>query len=244
MSDGLDSHATSATPRGSPAGFWGKAFSLLGGVVIGAALMAFVFASGLADRWLPANTPGAWGRFSGNPKTEWIVHEREMQLLEDFAYIDAADRAWVAPKGSIIDGASIPRALWTVVGSPYVGDYRNASIVHDVECRRRTIASDDVHRMFYEACRCGGIKERRAKTLYAAVYLFGPRWAVRELKETKTYVDETGATKTAEVRVFKADAIARPAAVLDEADVRKLETYIEKNNPTLEQIQALDVEKL
>ena len=66
-----------------------------------------------------------------------------------------------------MDGASIPRALWTLVGSPYRGDYRRASIVHDQAC-------DDAHgdkdkrraadRMFYHACREGGCNINQGET--------------------------------------------------------------------------------
>lgn len=62
---------------------------------------------------------GKHGSFSGNPKTEWLVDEsgadRNMRLLKDFFYTDPDGRKWPAPSGSIIDGASIPRPLWTTV---------------------------------------------------------------------------------------------------------------------------------
>ena len=44
-------------------------------------------------------------------------------------------------------------------GGPLDGPYRNASIVHDVACVSMTDPWDDVHFMFYEACRCGGVPE-------------------------------------------------------------------------------------
>lgn len=54
------------------------------------------------------------GTFSGNPKTEWLTEQgadRNMRMLEDFWYDDPAGRRWKAPKGSIVNGASIPEAL-------------------------------------------------------------------------------------------------------------------------------------
>ena len=44
----------------------------------------------------------------------------------------------------------------------------------------------DVHRMFYEACRCGGVGERKAKTMDWAVHNFGPRWEFVEQKLPET----------------------------------------------------------
>ena len=67
------------------------------------------------------------GTFSGNPKTEWLVNaseeDRDMRLLEDFDYTDPDGRVWPAPKDSIVNGASIPRPLWSTVGSPYTDGY-------------------------------------------------------------------------------------------------------------------------
>jgi len=51
-----------------------------------------------------------------------------MKLLEDFWYDDPKGRHWLAPMGSIINGASIPQALWSTVGSPYTDIPRNATI--------------------------------------------------------------------------------------------------------------------
>ena len=112
------------------------------------------------------------GRFSGNPKTEWLARppsDRDMKLLEDFWYDDPKGRHWLAPMGSIINGASIPQALWSTVGSPYTDNYRRASIVHDVACDDPTINRDDADEMFYYACRAGGCSFLQAKILYAGV---------------------------------------------------------------------------
>ncbi len=111
-------------------------------------------------------------RFSGNPKTEWLFStepDRDMKLLEEFSYKDPSGRRWIAPAGSIINGASIPRALWSSVGSPYTDDYRCASIVHDVACQDRSVARREADKMFYNACIAGGCSAHRAGILYAGV---------------------------------------------------------------------------
>lgn len=114
-----------------------------------------------------------YGSFSGNPKTEWLEDpakpDRNMKLLDDFWYIDPGGIKWLAPKDSVINGASIPRPLWTTVGSPYTDDYRRASIVHDVACNDKKIKRKDADRMFYFACLAGGCSEGQAKILYAGV---------------------------------------------------------------------------
>ncbi|MFH1098223.1 MAG: DUF1353 domain-containing protein [Candidatus Desantisbacteria bacterium] len=114
-----------------------------------------------------------YGSFSGNPKTEWLVdkngEDRNMSLLNNFWYIDPNGKKWNAPKGHVIDGASIPRPLWSTVGSPYTDDYRRASVVHDVACDDPTVLRKDADIMFYFACLAGGCSLPKAKLLYAGV---------------------------------------------------------------------------
>jgi hypothetical protein len=63
-----------------------------------------------------------------------------------------------------------------VVGTPFIGDYRRASVVHDVACERHEKTSRDAHRMFYEAMLTDGTSKPRALLFYTAVRLFGPQW--------------------------------------------------------------------
>lgn len=123
---------------------------------------------------LPAGE--SFGRFEGRVIAEWTGDGRNMRLIEDFAYIDGTGRIWRAPAGSIINGASIPQAFWSFIGGPFEGPYRNASVIHDVACEDQSASWEDVHRAFYDACRCGGVSDSKAKLMYWAVYRFGPRW--------------------------------------------------------------------
>ncbi|MBW8812592.1 MAG: DUF1353 domain-containing protein [Caulobacterales bacterium] len=121
-------------------------------------------------------------QFSGEPATRWLTlpaPDRNMQLLEDFWFEDRAGRRWDAPKDSVVDGTSIPQALWAVVGSPYTGFYRRASIVHDIACDNAKTEDDRraADRMFYEACREGGCSVEEALVLYTGVRI-GAAWGV------------------------------------------------------------------
>jgi len=116
------------------------------------------------------------GHFDGEVVATWLSDHRRMRLEEDFAFVDASGKRWEAPEGSVVDGASIPRPLWALVGGPFLGGYRKASVVHDVACQERNESWEDVHRMFYEACIAGGTRTPEAKVMYWAVYHFGPRW--------------------------------------------------------------------
>jgi hypothetical protein len=114
------------------------------------------------------------GEFSGNPRTEWLSDkgdDRDMRMLEDFWYIDPNGRRWDAPAGTVVNGASIPRTLWSSVGSPYTGDYRRAALVHDAAVGVEAVVRAEADTMFYFACLCGGCSVLQAKLLYAGVRL-------------------------------------------------------------------------
>ena len=126
----------------------------------------------------------AQARFEGEVEALWLVEpaigddgpDRRMQLLEDFAFVDPNGTRWLAPLGSKIDGASIPQSLWSIAGCPYIGEYRRASVLHDVACQQRVVPSKVVHRMFYDAMICDGVGTTKALEFYTAVRLFGPHW--------------------------------------------------------------------
>ncbi len=121
-----------------------------------------------------------WGRFSGDVVARWLDDGRSMTLVEPFAYVDPRAERWDAPAGAVVNGASIPQAFWSLIGGPFEGRFRDASVVHDVACDARTRTWQATHRMFYEACRCGGVGDVLAKTMYYAVHHFGPRWRLEE----------------------------------------------------------------
>lgn len=117
-----------------------------------------------------------WGKIEGTVKTEWKKTGRDMILLEDVAYHAPDKTIWVAKQGEVINGASIPKAFWSIIGGPYEGEYRWASVFHDVACDNRTRTWREVHYMFYTAMRAAGVPLKKAKIMYAAVYKYGPRW--------------------------------------------------------------------
>lgn len=108
-----------------------------------------------------------------------------MVLESELTFTDAAGREWTAPAGARLNGATIPRALWTSVGPPFVGPYRRASVVHDYFVGENgnpkpptQEARSEADRMFYEACLFDGCSKRFAATLYAGVR-FGS-WMAKE----------------------------------------------------------------
>lgn len=154
--------------------------------------------------------------FKGDVDVRWLVEDgedRKMQLLADFSFFDSTGFEWEAKTDDIVDGASIPDAIWSkVVGTPFIGDYRRASVVHDVACEKKIKTSRDAHRMFYEAMLADGTPEARALLFYTAVRLFGPKWD-KAVGLTNRQFKATLSSKTAEQPIdFK-----KLEAALDEA---------------------------
>lgn len=150
-----------------------------------AGVMAAGFCGGCAQDG-GGGGPGGSGRFEAEvADVQLLADGRNAVLLKPFAYVDGNGSRWECPAGETVDGASIPQVFWSIVGGPFEGKYRFASIVHDRYCRAphggRTWR--DVHRMFYEACLAGGTDPALAKVMYAAVFHFGPRWADQEKGE-------------------------------------------------------------
>jgi hypothetical protein len=179
---------------------------------------------------------GEFGRFIGEVITKWLVEEgddRLMQVLNQFTYEDPAIKQWTTPAGWKVDGASIPRALWTIVGSPFTGDYRRASVVHDYYCDVRTEPSERVHLMFYNACRADGVGVVKANTLYYGVLAGGPSWqTVRVVNFNVAAAPAPGG----EAIDFKDTVVSQPP--LDEKKLEEDIRWIAENNPSLDQIRA------
>lgn len=99
-------------------------------------------------------------------------------------FVDAQGRSWVAPGRTLTDGASIPKIFTSIVGDPTSPEFINAAAVHDAYCGIGNEAGayyqeakwEDVHKMFYDGLIVGGTEEFRAKMMFAAVWLGGPRW--------------------------------------------------------------------
>ena len=62
-----------------------------------------------------------WGYYSGDPILKWNPDGRTMTVMTELSYTDPHGVIWDAPAGSVTDGASIPRYLWSLIGGPFGG---------------------------------------------------------------------------------------------------------------------------
>jgi len=128
------------------------------------------------------------GVFSQAGVSVSIVPDTALKQLagQALTFTDVAGVEWLAPLGTLTDGASIPQVALSVTGDRFGNDVLRAAIVHDAWCqednaqqtpeqyRKRTWQA--THRMFYEALLAGCTSKAKALLLYSAVFLKGPRW--------------------------------------------------------------------
>jgi hypothetical protein len=142
------------------------------------AVIAEIAAISTVEPGIVVESAGGHGSFSGLPaQIELGDDGRSAHLLRALTYHGETGVEWPVPSGAWLDGASIPRAFWTIIGGPFEGKYREASIVHDHYCITHTRGWRDTHRMFHEAMLCRGVAGFQARIMFYAVYRFGPRWA-------------------------------------------------------------------
>jgi hypothetical protein len=201
--------------------------------------------------------PESTGKYLGELVISAYGASRTFKLEKSFSYVDPAGTQWDVPtetlvdgvlKPTILDGASIPRAFWSVIGSPWTGPYVRASVIHDYNCDFRTHAWKDVHRVFYNAMLTSQVDWVTAKVMYFAVYTFGPRW---EFEDRDVQVCEAGTPADCQ----RWSTIKRRVAVdvspgwffnFAEVQARSQEAVaqIVETNPSLEEIERLSDERL
>jgi len=90
-----------------------------GGSMLQRLLLSFLVLAFFAhsDRASAACNP----KYVGQLLLEPDANGRSMTVKAPYEYDDAACTAWRVPANAAVDGASIPRGLWTIVGGPWEG---------------------------------------------------------------------------------------------------------------------------
>jgi len=176
----------------------------------------------------PASDGPKWGYYTGNPVTRWNPDGLTMTLLSELRYTDPHGIVWVAPAGSTVNGASIPRSLWSLMGGPFEGKYRDASVLHDVSYEQHKRPWQDCDRMFYNAMRCSGVSAVEAKTMFYALYRFGHHW--------KFPIKRAKPVKFEGAMVARGEEIPR-AIPVNENDVNEARDWIRRAQPSLQEIE-------
>ncbi|MGY3437415.1 MULTISPECIES: DUF1353 domain-containing protein [unclassified Marinovum] len=178
------------SPSSSHRPYW--AIALAGVVAVGGAFAVYSTRGDAEDvSCLARDETSEICRFVGGPLevqgAPVFVSDRPQALFPtraELSFIDARGETWIAPAKTLTDGASIPAIFSALMGDRQSREYLLAAALHDAYCGigNEEIATyhtrpwPDVHRMFYEALLVNGTSPKKARVMYAAVYLGGPRW--------------------------------------------------------------------
>ena len=165
-----------------------------------------------------------------------------MQLdTETLTFVDSKRVHWIAPKGTLTDGATVPRLALTVTDGRFDAAFLKAAVVHDAYCQRenrdRTPEQycarpwKDIHRMFFEASVAGGTNLELAKLMYAAVLLGGPR-CDDEKRDLQHLPDEV---------LIRGFSGTKTWIEQDNPSVEEIEAFINTREPLLVELHELEV---
>jgi hypothetical protein len=150
-----------------------------------------------------------------------------MTLLTELRYTDSIGAVWVAPIGSQVDGASIPRYLWSIMTGPFEGKMSERLRVTRCRVRGAQTAMAGLRPHVYNAMRCSGVSAVEAKTIYYALYKFGiTGFPIKRAKPVKY----EGAL------VARGEQIPRAIPVNPE-QINEAHDWIRSANPSLDQIE-------
>lgn len=187
--------------------------------------------------------PPATARYVGSLVLMPQDDGRLMKLGQAFGYIDPGGTTWTVPANALVDGASIPRVFWPIIGGPWEGQYRAASVVHDWFCAVRIMPWRQTHRMFYDAMLTSRVGPRLAKLMFLAVHYAGPSWDDLTLQNARILTDDGSRRLSPPANTsshgFSSDAEAADARAALLAEFHALSTRVTEADLSLEQIEDM-----
>ena len=120
------------------------------------------------------------------------VDKNRYKLLDDYSRC-VYSRCIIVKRGFVTDGASIPKWLWWLVGSPFTGNYTNAAIIHDALYASEAVNKSFADTMFLKIMEMDGVGWFRRNAMYLAVDMFGHHvWDTHtadSVKEANNFVE-------------------------------------------------------
>lgn len=101
-----------------------------------------------------------------------IIKEDTFILLEDVK-VSSLGYSIRVKRGFDFDGASIPKAFWSVIGNPLTGDYKIAALIHDALYSSQELPKELCDNIFLEIMRLHGVGYIKRYSMYNAVKVFG-----------------------------------------------------------------------
>ena len=114
-----------------------------------------------------------------------IVDDNVFILFEDVA-VESLGYSITVKKGFDFDGASIPKWLWSIYGSPLNGNYVVASLIHDGLYASQKVTKSVSDKIFLDVMKQSNVGYIKRTSMYLAVKMFGGK----DWKEASEYKDE------------------------------------------------------
>ena len=117
----------------------------------------------------------------------------ELEIIDDNLFILSKDKSVeslgysvTVKKGFDFDGASIPKWLWSIYGSPLNGNYVVASLIHDGLYASQKVSKRVSDKIFLDIMKQSNVGYIKRTSMYLAVTMFGGK----DWKEASEYKDE------------------------------------------------------
>lgn len=104
----------------------------------------------------------------------------ELEIIDDNLFILSKDKtveslgySVTVKKGFDFDGASIPKWLWSIYGSPLNGNYVVASLIHDGLYASQKVSKRVSDKIFLDIMKQSNVGYVKRTSMYLAVRVFG-----------------------------------------------------------------------
>ena len=114
-----------------------------------------------------------------------IVNENVFILSKDKT-VESLGYSVTVKKGFDFDGASIPKWLWSIYGSPLNGNYVVASLIHDGLYASQKVSKSVSDKIFLDIMKQSSVGYIKRTSMYLAVRVLGSK----DWKEASKYKDE------------------------------------------------------
>ena len=114
-----------------------------------------------------------------------IIKNDVFILLEDVV-VESLGYKITVKKGFDFDGASIPKWLWSIYGSPLNGNYVVASLIHDGLYASQKVSKSVSDKIFLDVMKQSKVGYIKRTSMYLAVKMFGGK----DWKEASEYKNE------------------------------------------------------
>ena len=101
-----------------------------------------------------------------------IVDDNVFILFEDVV-VESLGYNITVKKGFDFDGASIPKWLWSIYGSPLNGNYVVASLIHDGLYASQKVSKIVSDKIFLDIMKQSNVGYIKRTSMYLAVKMFG-----------------------------------------------------------------------